>query len=170
MSSRDEINELRRVALADKRALCRGPSGYLHPPDIRPWRGRPPSTSNRFGRWMTGLRCLSRNALLWLQAAKPIGGNMPKPVVRAVSLPIPLQIAESGADSRPRFGEQTATAEGAFIQQTRASTQFRGRCCVATEEDSARRLPLRSARAAVTLRSLLACAHLALPRGRGSEQ
>ena len=83
------------------------------------------------------------------------------PVIRAVSLPIPLQIAESVADSRPRFGEQTATAEGAFIQQTRASTRFRGRCCVATEEDSARRLPLRSARAAVTLRSLLACAHLA---------
>ena len=83
------------------------------------------------------------------------------PAIRAVSLPIPLQIAESVADSRPRFGEQTATAEGAFIQQTRASTRFRGRCCVATEEDPARRLPLRSARAAVTLRSLLACAHLA---------
>ncbi len=83
------------------------------------------------------------------------------PVIRAVSLPIPPQIAESVADSRPRFGEQTATAEGAFIQQTRASTRFRGRCCVATEEDSARRLDLRSARAAVTLRSLLACAHLA---------
>ncbi len=83
------------------------------------------------------------------------------PVIRAVSLPIPLQIAESVADSRPRFGEQTATAEGAFIQQTRASARFRGRCCVATEEDPARRLPLRSARAAVTLRSLLACAHLA---------
>ena len=83
------------------------------------------------------------------------------PVIRAVSLPIPLQIAESVADSRPRFGEQTATAEGAFIQQTRASTRFRGRCCVATEEDPARRLPLRSSRAAVTLRSLLACAHLA---------
>ena len=83
------------------------------------------------------------------------------PVIRAVSLPIPLQIAESVADSRPRFGEQTTTAEGAFIQQTRASTRFRGRCCVATEEDPARHLPLRSARAAVTLRSLLACAHLA---------
>ena len=59
---------------------------------------------------------------------------------------------------------------GRITQQTQASRRFRGRSCVATEVDSAGRLDLRSARAAVTLRSLLACAHLALPRGRGSGQ
>ena len=97
-------------------------------------------------------------------------GNLSKPVVPADCLPVPPHIAESVADSRPRSGEQTATAKRAFIQQTQASGWFLARCCVATEEDSAQRQHLRSARSAVTLRSLLACAHLALPRGRGSEQ
>lgn len=75
-----------------------------------------------------------------------------------------------GCRFAPSFEGANGNRQAAFIQQTQACRWFLGRCSVAIEEDWERRRCLRSARAAVTLWSLLACAHLAPPRGRGSEQ
>ena len=87
------------------------------------------------------------------------------PVIRAVSLPIPLQIAESVADSRPRSGEQTATAGGRIHPANTGVCAVPGpMLCGDRRGSGTATCPCARPRSpTVALRSLLACAHLAPP-------